>query len=341
MIARALLIAAVLAAAPAARALDGCGHALDRSEAAYANGEVALAGAWITPRGAASSPAVVILQGSGDSHRGNAWAAQIAEGLARCGVAVLLTDKRGAGASKGDWRTASMLELAQDGAAAMRWVAARPGVDRGRLGFVGLSQGGQVAPAAAEAAPDADFVVGLVTSAGPMKAGLLYELEQTYRQHGLDPEQIALLQSMATASFDWLETGRGWERYLDIRAGIAAGPLAQGVASWPDRQDDPYWTFWRRNGGYDSLPYWKAAAARGLTGLVVLGADDARDNVNVPAVVARLRGVDGLHVEVIDGVGHSLRTADGAIHPRAMELMVGLARDPSPLAGEGVAEGDG
>jgi dienelactone hydrolase len=263
MIFRALLFALALACAPAAHALEGCGHALDRREAAFANGEVALVGEWITPRGMTSAPAVVILQGSGDSHRGNAWSAQIADGLARCGVAVLLTDKRGSGASKGDWRTASMLDLAGDGAAAMAWVAVQPGVDRTRLGFVGLSQGGQVAPAAAEAAPEADFVVGLVTSTGPMKQTLLYELEQTYRQHGLDDAQIAELQAMANASFDWLETGRGWERYLELRGRIAAGPLARGAESWPARQDAPYWTFWRKNGPYDSLPYWRAATGRG------------------------------------------------------------------------------
>ncbi len=75
MLVRALLIAAILATPQAAQALEACGRALERREAAYSNGPTRLAGAWITPRGIVSAPAVVILQGSGDSHRGNAWAA--------------------------------------------------------------------------------------------------------------------------------------------------------------------------------------------------------------------------------------------------------------------------
>lgn len=321
------LLAALTLAACASTGNLACDQRTSTREARYANGDVQLAAAWITPASMYRAPAVVILQGSGESDRSNAWAASIANALARCGVAVLLTDKRGVGASGGEWRTSSMLDLAADGAAGMQWIAAQEGVDRGRLGFLGLSQGGQVAPAAATLSPDADFVIGWVTSVGPMKNTLLYELEQTYRQRGLDAAQIETLQQMARSSFGWLETGQGWDHYIAQRTRIAAGPLAPAVESWPDDQQDPYWIFWRANGPYDPLPYWRNAVGRhGLPALVVLGADDARDNVDVATTERLLRAVEGLQVEVLPGVGHSLQLRSGDFHPRALEATLAHIR---------------
>ena len=328
----AVALASSCATAPPAAAPASCSHELETAEAAFANGDIALAGAWITPRGVSRAPAIVILQGSGTSDRNNAWAAMIAHELASCGIAVLLTDKRGSGRSGGDWRTSSMLDLAADGAAALAWAAGQDGVDRDRIGFLGLSQGGQVAPAAATLAPETDFIVSWVSSVGPMKQALLYELEQTYRQHGLDDASIALLQNMARASFTWLETGEGWDRYIALRSELASGPLARGVESWPTEQDHSYWTFWRLNGGYDALPYWRAATEdRGMPALSILGADDALDNVDVTSTARLLANhASAVRVIVLPGVGHSLRTDRGDIHPTALERTRAMAFAAAP-----------
>ncbi len=274
----------------AVRGANTCSAKVEGSEARYANGDVQLAATWMRPAGVKRPPAVVLLQGSGTSGRDNAWSALIADSLVKCGVAVLFTDKRGSGESKGDWRTSSLLDLAADGAAGMKWVAQQNNIDPRRLGYVGLSQGGQVAPAAAKLSPSASFVVGLVSSVGPLKQALLYELEQAYRQHGLDDSQIEALQTMARTSFKWLETGPGWEDYQAQRSAIANGPLALAVKTWPATQNDPYWTFWRKNGSYDLLPYWRYVIGhRGLPGLAVFGEHDTKGNVDVPSTTASLR----------------------------------------------------
>jgi len=75
------------------------------------------------------------------------------------GIAVLAYDKRGVGQSggtySGDLATdATIATLAGDAAAAARFVAAQPGIDRSRVGFYGLSQGGWVIPQAAVRAGD-------------------------------------------------------------------------------------------------------------------------------------------------------------------------------------------
>jgi uncharacterized protein len=307
-----------------------CDFAFRSSEARYQNGDVDLAGEWIRPVSEERAPAIVILQGSGSSDRSNAWAALIAHTLARCGVAVLLTDKRGSGASGGDWRNSSLLDLAADGAAGLQWVSSQPGVDRDRIGFLGLSQGGQVAPAAAALANEADFVVSWVTSVGPLKDALLYELLQTYRQHDLTEAQIGPLQEMARASFVWLETGEGWDDYLAARERANDMGLSRATESWPVDQQDGYWLFWRLNGSFDALPYWRRLADRGIPGLVVLGEEDARDNVDVASTVRLLNEAVGARVvtAVIPGVGHSLQVSADEIHPRAIAMTLEVVRAP-------------
>ncbi|MGE0596830.1 MAG: alpha/beta hydrolase family protein [Hyphomonadaceae bacterium] len=324
------VFAAACAGGPA-DADEACSHQTTISEARYANADISLAAAWISPIGVTQTPAVIILQGAGDSSRSNAWSAQIAAALAECGVAVLLTDKRGSGASTGDWRTASMLDLAADGAAGLVWAAAQPNVDRDRIGFLGLSQGGMVAPAAALLSPEADFAIGWVSSAAPMRDVLTYELEQTYRQHGLNDEQIAPLQRLPHAAFTWLDSGESWADYVAVRDAIAQSPFARAAETWPSTQDDSYWTFWRANKDYAALPRWRELVEQRHTpGLVVLGELDVSDNVDVAGTRDLLRaGVRGaMLVEVVPGVGHSLRLENGALHPRALGLTLSLVRNP-------------
>lgn len=100
-------------------------------------------------------PGVVIVHGSGpltrDQMRGDARA------LVRSGFAVLAYDKRGAGASSGEYLRSSehapeeLLErLAADAAAVFDRLGAEPGVDPARIGFFGASQAGWIIPLAAE-----------------------------------------------------------------------------------------------------------------------------------------------------------------------------------------------
>ena len=88
--------------------------------------------------------AVVILHGSGDSNRSNSWYVYLAHVLASANIAVILPDKRGAGRSGGDWRNVSFDLLAEDGAVWLELLRAK--YPNTRIGFIGVSQGGFVAP---------------------------------------------------------------------------------------------------------------------------------------------------------------------------------------------------
>lgn len=290
-------------------AISGGNKYYSEKEMSYSNGEVALAGVLLTPKSGGPFPAVVLLQGSGTSDRSNSWARLIAETLVERGIAVLLTDKRGSGLSGGNWREADFTDLAMDGLAGVDALKNLPEIKSKMIGFIGLSQGGHVAPLAASLG-DVQFVIDLVGSALPMKDTLVHELEQTYRQFGVDEPTIEFLQGMTHASFNYIETGEGWEDYLAIRSAIEANVGTMAVETWPDTQENWYWTFWSGIHDFDPIPYWKTVVEeKGIPAFVAYGELDEFDNVPVAASVARFQeniASENLTVKVYAGTGHSL-----------------------------------
>ena len=91
-------------------------------------------------------PGVVIVHGSGTSQRDNGWYLTLVQYLQEHGVVVLLPDKRGSAQSAGDWRTASFDDLATDTLAAVAWLKLQDAVDPDKIGVIGLSEGGHIAP---------------------------------------------------------------------------------------------------------------------------------------------------------------------------------------------------
>ncbi|MFC8099760.1 alpha/beta hydrolase family protein [Streptomyces sp. NPDC057363] len=107
-----------------------------------------LAGTLTLPAGPGPHPAVLLLHGSGPLDRdGNTpklvldLGGPVAEALAAAGIATLRYDRRGAGATPGDWRAAGFTGNRQDASAALRALAARPDVRADAVGVVGHSEG--------------------------------------------------------------------------------------------------------------------------------------------------------------------------------------------------------
>lgn len=141
---------------------------------------VTLAGTLTIPAGKGPFPAVVLVHGSGPNNRdedifGHKPFLVLADYLTRQGIAVLRYDKRGIGKSTGDLKAATMPDLADDAAAAVRFLRTRPEVDTRHIGIVGHSEGGLIAPLVATRDPALAFVVML---AGPGVRGDQLLVEQ-------------------------------------------------------------------------------------------------------------------------------------------------------------------
>ena len=139
---------------------------------AFTSGGVRLFGTLLLPPESRRGPypAIVLAHGSEDNDRNSFGPVPYV--LAGHGYAVLVFDKRGTGASSGSWRDVGLEPLADDVAAAVRLLATRPDVDARRIGIVGFSEGGWVAPLAAARTPLVHFIVTI--SGGGLTKGDAY-----------------------------------------------------------------------------------------------------------------------------------------------------------------------
>lgn len=119
-------------------------------------------------------PGVVLVDGSGTGTADgwDRWPSAIAE----CGTVVLAHDKPGCGGSPGDWREQTFDDRARETLAAVEFLRKQPGVDRGRVGLLGISQGGWVSYIAASVAPAA--ISQLASVSGP---GVSVAEQERYR----------------------------------------------------------------------------------------------------------------------------------------------------------------
>ena len=109
-------------------------------ELAFNNGQVPLAGSLLLPAGVQGPfPAVVMLHGSGADSRDIFWRTGDAEVFLQAGLAVFIYDKRGTGESGGDWRTATIEDLAGDALAAVRLLRGRAEIKADQIGIFGVS----------------------------------------------------------------------------------------------------------------------------------------------------------------------------------------------------------
>lgn len=144
---------------------------------------ITLAGALTIPPGTGPFPAVLLIAGSGRNDRdeslpmfGHSPFLVLSDYLTRKGIVVLRADKRGVGKSGGDYSTATTSDFASDAEAGVAYLVTRPEVDRRKIGLIGHSEGGVIAPIVAAADPTVAFIVLMAGSGVP---GIDIIVEQT------------------------------------------------------------------------------------------------------------------------------------------------------------------
>ena len=157
---------------------------------------VNLAGTLTLPEGEGNFPAVVLISGSGPQDRneeilGHKPFLVIADYLTRNGIAVLRYDDRGVGKSKGFFSLANSADFATDAAAAMEYLKTRQEIDSTKIGLVGHSEGGLIAPMVAADSKEVAFIVLLAGTGISGDALLLKQEELIARASGVSEERIA------------------------------------------------------------------------------------------------------------------------------------------------------
>lgn len=175
------------------------------------NDSLQLGGTLILPR-AADRPAVVVFVAGSDPETRDVWRYE-ADRLAGAGVASLLYDKRGVGASSGaSHNLASWDDLAGDLTGAITWLAGHPElVDTARIGIIGQSQGTWIIAKVAARDRRVKFMVSIAGSGISASAQETYRTGALMRNAGFPEPEIARAQEFQRRKFAVARTGLGWE----------------------------------------------------------------------------------------------------------------------------------
>jgi pimeloyl-ACP methyl ester carboxylesterase len=195
----------------------------------FRDGDVTLAGTLMTPMTKGPHPAVILLHGSGPLTRYSFG--PYLHFFTSLGLAVLIYDKRGTGASTGTLLDASTAlakapallsayypdDLANDALAAMRFLQGRSDIDSRRIGFWGSSEGGMLTTQVAARSRDVAFVVDSSGFMGPLWQTIRY---QTVLHLGIEALSKADVKRAVALTDMWLhvaQTGKGWNEFVRTR----------------------------------------------------------------------------------------------------------------------------
>ncbi|HEX8846028.1 MAG TPA: alpha/beta fold hydrolase [Pyrinomonadaceae bacterium] len=179
----------------------------------FRNGDVTLAGTLLLPSTKGSHPAVILLHGSGEQDR-NGYLSLMrfaADNFARHGIAALIYDKRGVGASTGNWATAGFDDMAKDAVAALKMLQSRRDIKPKQIGLWGSSQAGWVMAKATSLSNDIAFIIAV--SAGG--SGYTVTQQNNYntatemRVRGFSQDEINQVITVWNIFYDVVRAGEG------------------------------------------------------------------------------------------------------------------------------------
>ncbi len=330
--------------------------AANETEVTIQSAGVALGGTLVIPEGPGPHPAVLIVPASGPHPRdeartgGRHWA-ELSDRLAAAGVASLRLDARSLGSAsstEGDpddypW---TPRELASDSNAAFDVLLNSPGIDRGRAGLLGFSDGvSRAAILGAERAGEVGFCVLLSASGVAPAEDVVAQQVHQARQMGVDEAGLELVAERGHAAMALLLDGAPKPESI---AAVVALLEAIGL---PEAQREPMATRVAEN-----------FSGRGVRAL--LGHDPAPDldRIECPTLIVnggadsrlvspRSRGVlleafeaetsTKLRVVTLGGLGHFLEQPDEEMEepvfaPEVSEIIIswltdqGITSDDAP-----------
>lgn len=170
-----------------------------------ADRSITFGGTLTYPKDKGTFPAVVLITGSGQEDRDETvfghkpfWV--IADHLSRNGFAVLRVDDRGIGETTGHIGTSA--DYAQDALAAVAYLKTRRDVNKKKIGLIGHSEGGMIAPLAAMASKDVKFIVSLAGVGVSGKDLLLQQSDDILKKSGTNETYRGYIHSLNETLYD-------------------------------------------------------------------------------------------------------------------------------------------
>jgi len=196
----------------------GAEGAYEAEEVTFESDGITLAGTLTMPKGEGPWPAVVLISGSGAQDRDENSPGPgglklgifrtIADSLTRRGIAVLRYDDRGVGGSGGSLAEAGLSGLVADVEAAVGYLRARREIAAARVGLIGHSEGGIIAPIVASRDSGIAAIVLMAGTAAPIDSVVLEQSVQLALAAGGDSADVENARASTLRLMDAIREGR-------------------------------------------------------------------------------------------------------------------------------------
>ncbi len=167
---------------------------------------ISLAGTLTLPKKDGVFPVVVLISGSGPQNRdeelfGHQPFLVLSDYLTKNGIAVLRYDDRGVAKSGGDFKTATTYDFASDVESALAYLKKRKEINHKKMGLIGHSEGGLIAPMVAAKHKDLAFIVLLAGPGMPISSLMLLQKAKIERQMGVPELTLAKSQEIFKSAY--------------------------------------------------------------------------------------------------------------------------------------------
>ncbi|MDR2038019.1 MAG: alpha/beta hydrolase [Bacteroidales bacterium] len=176
--------------------------------------DITLAGTLTIPKEKGNFPAVILISGSGAQDRNEEILNHrpflvIADYLTRNGIAVLRYDDRGTAQSTGNFSLATTEDLATDVESAITYLKTRKEINHKKIGLIGHSEGGIIAPMVAVKSKDVDFIILLAGSGIRGDSILLMQTELIAKASGVPEKEIRQSSEINSTVYECIVNNSG------------------------------------------------------------------------------------------------------------------------------------
>jgi pimeloyl-ACP methyl ester carboxylesterase len=274
---------------------------------------VTLAATLTIPQGKGPFPGVVLITGSGPQDRDESLMGHkpflvLSDYLTRHGIAVLRADDRGMGKSTGVFAKGTTADFATDAEAGVAYLKTRSEIDPHKIGLIGHSEGGVIAPMIAARNKDVAFIVMMAGTGVPGDQILVAQGEAIQVASGKNPAEAAKSAAKERELLTLVETEKDEAVLQKKLKEQMAGEVPEAQIGLQISQiTSPWFRYF--------LTYDPATALRKVTCpvLAINGSLDKQvlPSQNLPPIRKALEDAGNKHAEIdeLPGLNHLFQTA--------------------------------
>lgn len=285
-------------------------------------GGVTLAGTLTSPKGNGPFPLAILVSGSGRQNRnsnilGHKPFLVIADYLTRAGIAVIRYDDRGVDKSTGNHGESTSADFADDANSVFQYAKTLDKIDISKIGIIGHSEGGMIAPIVASLNQDLGYIVSLAGPGVLISDLMTYQNAMILKKNGMSPEGIEITKRNLPLIYSIVNQDKKPKQLFDSLIKTVHGfydklpeadqqLLAPTKASYYMSLAQSFFTPWFRHFlACDPTLSWQKTkcpvlALNGSEDIQV----DAKANINGIMTNLAISGNTKVQVKIVDGLNH-------------------------------------